>query len=271
VDIEIVTQGHSAAMRRASRVLVAAAARGRVAGAIAAPARVIARAASTVPATPSVTAAAVRNAAVASVMHSGADAEDLAVTLAGVNPAVAAGVVRPIAVVKVGGEIITKELDTLAASLKVLRESGLQVAVVHGGGPQLNDELAKAGVKPEYIGGEAPAACLPASQHAGWACAGADLTRCCARACWRKRCKAGRRDACSHTDLYGRARFRPGPRTHTPGDACAHARSDSCPSSPRGPHAPTLALKWPTHPQLIVRLRLQSCGRVHRRAPWRMH
>jgi N-acetyl-gamma-glutamyl-phosphate reductase / acetylglutamate kinase len=25
--------------------------------------------------------------------------------------------------------------------------------VIHGGGPQLNDELAKAGVQPEYIGG----------------------------------------------------------------------------------------------------------------------
>ena len=25
--------------------------------------------------------------------------------------------------------------------------------MIHGGGPQLNDELAKAGVQPEYIGG----------------------------------------------------------------------------------------------------------------------
>jgi acetylglutamate kinase len=61
--------------------------------------------------------------------------------------------VRPIAVVKVGGEVITKEPEVLTRSLRFLRDQGLQPVVVHGGGPQLNDELAKAGVEPQYIGG----------------------------------------------------------------------------------------------------------------------
>ena len=61
--------------------------------------------------------------------------------------------VRPIVVVKVGGEVITKEPAVLTSSLRFLREQGLQPVVIHGGGPQLNDELAKAGVQPQYIGG----------------------------------------------------------------------------------------------------------------------
>jgi acetylglutamate kinase len=61
--------------------------------------------------------------------------------------------VRPLVVVKVGGEVITKDLPALVSSLRFLRDFGLLPVVVHGGGPQLNDELAKAGVAPQYIGG----------------------------------------------------------------------------------------------------------------------
>lgn len=84
------------------------------------------------------------------------DVEDFALTY-GLSDAAGAsflgGGVRRLAVVKVGGEVITKEAATLVASLRVLSAAGLRPVVVHGGGPQLNDELAKAGVKPEYIGG----------------------------------------------------------------------------------------------------------------------
>lgn len=56
-------------------------------------------------------------------------------------------------VVKVGGEVIMKDLPNLVASVRFLRSFGLFPAVIHGGGPQLNDELAKAGVEPQYVGG----------------------------------------------------------------------------------------------------------------------
>jgi len=61
--------------------------------------------------------------------------------------------VRPLVVVKVGGEVITKDIANLVSSLRFMRASGLLPIVIHGGGPQLNDELAKAGVSPQYIGG----------------------------------------------------------------------------------------------------------------------
>lgn len=86
----------------------------------------------------------------------GKGVEDLALAygLSSLNsaPLVQAGV-RPLIIVKVGGEVITKDIDSLISSVKVLISSGLFPVIVHGGGPQLNDELAKAGVKPEYIGG----------------------------------------------------------------------------------------------------------------------
>ena len=101
-------------------------------------------------------------AAAALNLHAGVDVEDFVITGAGASPAAAAaaGGVRPLAVVKVGGEVITKDLPALVASLTVLRDAGLQPVVVHGGGPQLNDELAKAGVEPEYIGGKSPSTCF---------------------------------------------------------------------------------------------------------------
>ena len=96
--------------------------------------------------------------ALAANLRGGAcDVEDLCVAF-GVPPAAraplarAAGL-RALVVVKVGGDIITRELPTLVASLQSLLALGLFPVVVHGGGPQLNDELARAGVKPEYIGG----------------------------------------------------------------------------------------------------------------------
>jgi N-acetyl-gamma-glutamyl-phosphate reductase / acetylglutamate kinase len=57
------------------------------------------------------------------------------------------------AVIKVGGAIITQELETLASSLSFLRSVGLFPVVVHGAGPQLNKLLEQAGVEPQYIDG----------------------------------------------------------------------------------------------------------------------
>lgn len=89
----------------------------------------------------------------ASNIHNGADIEQLLLTY-GIKNAHLPNIVRPLAVVKVGGEVITKDLPNLVSSLKFLQDFGLFPVVIHGGGPQLNDELAKAGVKPEYIGGK---------------------------------------------------------------------------------------------------------------------
>lgn len=92
-----------------------------------------------------------------------ADVEDFAMVAAALSPASSGSAaksslpssVRPLAVVKVGGEVIATPamLASFAASLRGLCEQGLTPVVVHGGGPQLNDELARLGVKPEYIGG----------------------------------------------------------------------------------------------------------------------
>jgi N-acetyl-gamma-glutamyl-phosphate reductase/acetylglutamate kinase len=57
------------------------------------------------------------------------------------------------AVIKVGGAIITQELETLASSLSFLRSVGLFPVVVHGAGPQLNRLLEARGVEPQYIDG----------------------------------------------------------------------------------------------------------------------
>lgn len=57
------------------------------------------------------------------------------------------------AVIKVGGAIITQELETLASALSFLRSVGLFPVVVHGAGPQLNKILGQRGVEPQYIDG----------------------------------------------------------------------------------------------------------------------
>jgi len=43
----------------------------------------------------------------------------------------------------VGGEVVEDELDALAQTCAFLSMAGLNAAVVHGGGPQMNKELAK--------------------------------------------------------------------------------------------------------------------------------
>lgn len=57
------------------------------------------------------------------------------------------------AVIKVGGAVITDDLDALASALTFLNRVGLYPIVVHGAGPQLNKLLEQANVVPEYEGG----------------------------------------------------------------------------------------------------------------------
>ncbi|KAI9006691.1 Aspartate/glutamate/uridylate kinase [Phycomyces nitens] len=57
------------------------------------------------------------------------------------------------AVIKVGGAVLTEELETLASALTFLNRVGLFPIVLHGAGPQMNDLLEKAGVEPRYEGG----------------------------------------------------------------------------------------------------------------------
>jgi acetylglutamate kinase len=57
------------------------------------------------------------------------------------------------AVVKVGGAILADDLENLVSSLAFLQQVGLTPIVVHGAGPQLNEELAKAGIKTPIIDG----------------------------------------------------------------------------------------------------------------------
>ena len=61
---------------------------------------------------------------------------------------------QPLAVIKVGGEVMmTEEIDVFARGLAFLYNVGLFPIVVHGAGPQMNDEMARRGVEPNYIGG----------------------------------------------------------------------------------------------------------------------
>lgn len=57
------------------------------------------------------------------------------------------------AVVKVGGAVIRDELDALVSSLAFLQQVGLTPIVVHGAGPQLDDELAAAGIEKRTVDG----------------------------------------------------------------------------------------------------------------------
>ncbi len=57
------------------------------------------------------------------------------------------------AVIKVGGAIITDELDKLAASLAFLYHVGLYPIILHGTGPQINEILEEKGIVPDYIDG----------------------------------------------------------------------------------------------------------------------
>jgi bifunctional N-acetylglutamate synthase/kinase len=53
------------------------------------------------------------------------------------------------AVIKVGGGILARELESLASALTFLQSVGLYPIVIHGAGPQLDAELAKANVPTE--------------------------------------------------------------------------------------------------------------------------
>ncbi|HEX7340707.1 MAG TPA: acetylglutamate kinase [Rhodanobacteraceae bacterium] len=57
------------------------------------------------------------------------------------------------AVVKVGGAVLRDELADLASSLTFLQQVGLTPIVLHGAGPQLDEELAAAGIDKQTIGG----------------------------------------------------------------------------------------------------------------------
>lgn len=54
------------------------------------------------------------------------------------------------AVIKVGGAVLTDELETLASALTFLNRVGLYPIVLHGAGPQLNRLLEEAKVEPQY-------------------------------------------------------------------------------------------------------------------------
>jgi len=60
---------------------------------------------------------------------------------------------RRFAVVKVGGAVLRDDLDALTSSLSFLQEVGLTPIVLHGAGPQLDTELAAAGVEKQTVNG----------------------------------------------------------------------------------------------------------------------
>lgn len=57
------------------------------------------------------------------------------------------------AVVKVGGAVLRDDLDALTSSLSFLQQVGLTPIVVHGAGPQLDTELAAAGIEKRTVDG----------------------------------------------------------------------------------------------------------------------
>lgn len=57
------------------------------------------------------------------------------------------------AVVKVGGAILRDDMDSLVSSLSFLQQVGLTPVVIHGAGPQLDEEMAAAGITKRTIDG----------------------------------------------------------------------------------------------------------------------
>ncbi|HLS83743.1 MAG TPA: hypothetical protein VK016_03675, partial [Arenimonas sp.] len=57
------------------------------------------------------------------------------------------------AVVKVGGAILRNELEALVSSLSFLQQVGLTPIVIHGAGPQLDEEMARAGIVKKTVDG----------------------------------------------------------------------------------------------------------------------
>ncbi|HEX7370404.1 MAG TPA: acetylglutamate kinase [Rhodanobacteraceae bacterium] len=60
---------------------------------------------------------------------------------------------RRFAVVKVGGAVLRDDLAELASSLTFLQRVGLTPVVVHGAGPQLDEELGLAGIEKRTVNG----------------------------------------------------------------------------------------------------------------------
>jgi acetylglutamate kinase len=57
------------------------------------------------------------------------------------------------AVVKVGGAILRDQMDELVSSLAFLQQVGLTPIVIHGAGPQLDEEMASAGIEKKVVEG----------------------------------------------------------------------------------------------------------------------
>lgn len=57
------------------------------------------------------------------------------------------------ALVKVGGAVLRDDLDALTSSLAFLQDVGLTPIVIHGAGPQLDDELSAAGIQKQTVNG----------------------------------------------------------------------------------------------------------------------
>jgi acetylglutamate kinase len=57
------------------------------------------------------------------------------------------------AVVKVGGAVLRDDLEALTSSLSFLQEVGLTPIVVHGAGPQLDEEMTAAGIDKQTVNG----------------------------------------------------------------------------------------------------------------------
>lgn len=57
------------------------------------------------------------------------------------------------AVVKVGGAVLRDDLPALVSSLAFLQQVGLTPIVLHGAGPQLDEQLAAAGIAKQTVGG----------------------------------------------------------------------------------------------------------------------
>jgi acetylglutamate kinase len=57
------------------------------------------------------------------------------------------------AVVKVGGAVLRDDMDALVSSLSFLQQVGLTPIVIHGAGPQLDEELTAAGISKQVVDG----------------------------------------------------------------------------------------------------------------------
>lgn len=58
-------------------------------------------------------------------------------------------------VIKLGGEVVRDEenLDCLAEDISLLHNVGIDIVLVHGGGPQADEMLSRLGIEPKYVNG----------------------------------------------------------------------------------------------------------------------